>query len=87
MFLLTFSFALCRPAGNNLILEQVDRDTGAASALMVFSYFMIGALSMWFFSFDWSDKIVVLGRMGVVSVACTLLLWQVAKRRLRPISS
>ncbi len=87
MFLLTFSFALCRPAGNNLILEQVDRDTGAASALMVFSYFMIGALSMWFFSFDWIDKIVVLGRMGVVSVVCTLLLWQVAKRRLRPISS
>lgn len=87
MFLLTFCFALCRPAGNNLILEQVDRDTGAASALMVFSYFMIGALSMWFFSLDWSDKIVVLGGMGVVSVVCTLLLWQVAKRRLRPIAS
>lgn len=86
MFFLTFSFALCRPAGNNLILEQVDRDTGAASSLMVFSYFMIGALSMWFFSWDWHDKIVVLGRMGVVSVACTLLLWQVVKRGLRPVS-
>ena len=49
-------------------------------------YFMIGALAMWFFSFDWSDKIVVLGRMGVVSVTCTLLLWQVVKRRLRPVS-
>ena len=86
MFCLTFSFSFCRPAGNNLILEQVDRDTGAASSLMVFFYFMIGALAMWFFSFDWNDKIVMLGRMGVVSVACTLLLWQVVKRRLRPVS-
>jgi MFS transporter, DHA1 family, multidrug resistance protein len=86
MFCLTFSFSFCRPAGNNLILEQVDRDTGAASSLMVFFYFMIGALAMWFFSFDWNDKIVMLGRMGVVSVTCTLLLWQVAKRRLRPVS-
>lgn len=83
MFLLTFSFSFCRPAGNNLILEQVDRDTGAASSLMVFFYFMTGALSMWFFSLDWSDKVVMLGRMGVVSVSCTLLLWQVVKRRVR----
>jgi DHA1 family bicyclomycin/chloramphenicol resistance-like MFS transporter len=80
MFCLTFSFSFCRPAGNNLILEQVDRDTGAASSLMVFFYFMIGALAMWFFSFDWNDKIVMLGRMGVVSVTCTLLLWQVCMR-------
>ena len=86
MFCLTFSFSFCRPAGNNLILEQVDRDTGAASSLMVFFYFMIGALAMWLFSFDWSDKIVVLGRMGVGAVTCTLLLWQVVKRRLRPVS-
>lgn len=86
MFCLTFSFSFCRPAGNNLILEQVDRDTGAASSLMVFFYFMIGALAMWFFSFDWDDKIVMLGRMGVVSVTCTLLLWQVVKRRLRLVS-
>ena len=84
MFLLTFSFSFCRPAGNNLILEQVDQDTGAASSLMVFCYFMIGALAMWFFSIDWNDKIVVLGRMGVVSVSATLLLWQVVKRRFQP---
>jgi DHA1 family bicyclomycin/chloramphenicol resistance-like MFS transporter len=83
MFCLTFCFSFCRPAGNNLILEQVDRDTGAASSLMVFFYFMIGALAMWVFSFDWHDKIITLGVMGVVSVSCTLLLWQVVKRRIR----
>jgi DHA1 family bicyclomycin/chloramphenicol resistance-like MFS transporter len=59
MFCLTFSFSFCRPAGNNLILEQVDRDSGAASSLMVFFYFMVGALAMWFFSFDWNNKIVL----------------------------
>lgn len=86
MFCLTFCFSFCRPAGNNLILEQVDRDTGAASSLMVFLYFMIGALAMWFFSFDWNDKIVTLGLMGVISVTCTLLLWQVVKRRIGTIA-
>jgi DHA1 family bicyclomycin/chloramphenicol resistance-like MFS transporter len=44
---------------------------------------MIGALAMWVFSFDWHDKIITLGVMGVVSVSCTLLLWQVVKRRIR----
>ena len=83
MFCLTFCFSFCRPAGNNLILEQVDRDAGAASSLMVFLYFMIGALAMWFFSFDWNDKIETLGMMGVVSVSCTLALWQAVKRRLQ----
>jgi DHA1 family bicyclomycin/chloramphenicol resistance-like MFS transporter len=83
MFCLTFCFSFCRPAGNNLILEQVDRDSGAASSLMVFFYFMIGALGMWLFSLEWHDKIVTLGVMGVVSVSCTLLLWQAVKRRIR----
>ncbi|ADW16881.1 drug resistance transporter, Bcr/CflA subfamily [Desulfobulbus propionicus DSM 2032] len=83
MFALTFCFSFCRPAGNNLILEQVDRDTGAASSLMVFFYFFIGALAMWFLSFAWEDKVVVLGWMGVGSVTSTLLLWQAVKRRIR----
>ena len=53
---------------------------------MVFLYFMIGALAMWFFSFDWNDKIITLGLMGVISVTCTLLLWQVVKRRIGTIN-
>jgi DHA1 family bicyclomycin/chloramphenicol resistance-like MFS transporter len=82
MFCLTCCFSFCRPAGNNLILEQVRRDTGAASSLMVFSYFMIGALGMWIFSFDWQDKITVLAVMGIGSAFSTLLLWGVVRRRL-----
>ncbi|MDR2548823.1 MAG: multidrug effflux MFS transporter [Desulfobulbus sp.] len=86
MFGLTFAFSFCRPASNNLILEQVDRDTGAASSLMVFFYFMVGALSMWLFSLEWPDKIRMLGWMGVAAVGCTLALWPVAKRRLRQVA-
>jgi DHA1 family bicyclomycin/chloramphenicol resistance-like MFS transporter len=82
MFFLTCCFSFCRPAGNNLILEQVRRDTGAASSLMVFSYFMIGALGMWIFSFDWQDKITVLAVMGAGSALSTLLLWGMVRRRL-----
>lgn len=82
MFCLTCCFSFCRPAGNNLILEQVRRDTGAASSLMVFSYFMIGALGMWIFSFDWHDKITVLAVMGTGSALSTLLLWGVVRRQL-----
>jgi DHA1 family bicyclomycin/chloramphenicol resistance-like MFS transporter len=86
MFSLTFAFSFCRPASNNLILEQVDRDAGAASSLMVFFYFMVGALAMWLFSLDWRDKIQTLGFLGVAAVGGTLALWPVAKRRLRPVS-
>lgn len=82
MFGLTFCFSFCRPAGNNLILEQVDQDAGAASSLMVFFYFMIGALAMWFLSFGWADKVVMLGAMGVVAVSSTLVSWQLVKKRI-----
>jgi len=86
MFGLTFCFSFCRPAGNNLILEQVDRDTGAASSLMVFFYFLIGALAMWFLSFGWTDKVVVLGWMGVIAVSCTLVSWLLVKGKIRMIT-
>ena len=30
-----------------VILEQVDRNIGAASSLLTFSYFIVGAFTMW----------------------------------------
>jgi len=86
MFGLTFCFSFCRPAGNNLILEQVDKDTGAASSLMVFFYFMVGALAMWFLSFARGDKVVMLGWMGVAAVSCTLISWLLVKDRIRTVA-
>ena len=84
MFTLTFCYAFCRPAGNNLILEQVDRDTGAASSLMVFGHFMIGSTAMAVFSLDWPDKLTTLAVMGVAAVAVSLGLWTVVRRWIVP---
>ncbi len=75
MWVLTFFFAFGRPPGNNLLLEQVDRDAGSASSLMVFFYFMSGSFSMWFISLNWHDKIIVMGWLGTASAALTLLFW------------
>ncbi|MBU0943724.1 MAG: Bcr/CflA family efflux MFS transporter [Proteobacteria bacterium] len=75
MWLLTFFFSFGRPPGNNLILEQVDSDIGAASSLMVFFFFITGASSMWLISLDWLDKVAVLGWLGMFSATITLLSW------------
>lgn len=80
MWFLTFFFAFGRPPGNNLILEQVDQDVGAASSLMIFFFFIIGAGSMWLISCDWQDKIAVLGWLGTGSAAGTLLAWLAINR-------
>jgi DHA1 family bicyclomycin/chloramphenicol resistance-like MFS transporter len=80
MWLLTFFFAFGRPPGNNLILEQVERDVGAASSLMVFFFFITGACSMWFVSLGWQDTIQVLGVMGICSATLTLAGWLAINR-------
>lgn len=75
MFFVTFFFSFCRPGGSNLVLEQVDRNAGAASSLMVFSYFFTGAVAMWFFSWEWSDKLFTLSMLTCIPVSIALLLW------------
>ncbi len=75
MWFLTFFFAFGRPPGNNLILEQVDQDVGAASSLMVFVFFLTGACSMWFISLGWEDATGLLGILGLVSATITLVAW------------
>lgn len=75
MWCLCFFFGLSRPPSNNLLLEQVQQDVGAAAALITFTYMTIGALSMGAVSFDWSDKILFLGILGAVVSALTLIAW------------
>lgn len=83
MWFLTFFFAFGRPPGNNLILEQVERDIGAASSLMVFVFFMTGACSMWFISLGWQDVVRILGLLGLGSATVTLLSWLAIDRLLK----
>ncbi|WP_320170799.1 multidrug effflux MFS transporter [Maridesulfovibrio sp.] len=66
MILMTFFIGLSRPISNHMILETVDRDIGAASALITFSSFIFAAAAMEIISFDWGSKIEMIGRMGIV---------------------
>lgn len=83
MWLLTFFFAFGRPPGNNLILEQVDRDAGAASSMMVFVFFMTGSCSMWFISHDWQDKVQIIGLLGTAAATITLASWLLIRHYLK----
>lgn len=66
MFVMTFSLGVSRPISNHMILETVDRDVGAASALLTFTYFIIGAIAMEVVSLDWESKVALIGKMGMV---------------------
>jgi len=75
MALITFCNGFSRPLCYNLILEQIDRNAGAASSLLTFSYFIVGSFSMWLISLDWPDKIAMIGILGAGSGALILGLW------------
>ena len=75
MAMISFSFGLSRPPSNNLVLEQVDRHAGAASSLLVFIYFMLGAFSMWLISLDWLDKVAIIGILGTGTGGIMLSIW------------
>jgi DHA1 family bicyclomycin/chloramphenicol resistance-like MFS transporter len=75
MMLASFCFGLSRPTSNHLVLEQVSSHVGSASSLMVFFNFVIGAFAMWFIAHDWSDKIVTIGQLGILSIGVVLSVW------------
>jgi DHA1 family bicyclomycin/chloramphenicol resistance-like MFS transporter len=75
MAFITFSYGFNRPLCHNLILEEVDRNAGTASSLLTFSYFIVGAFSMWLIALDWSDKIGTIGILGAGSGGLVLGLW------------
>ncbi|WP_440951839.1 Bcr/CflA family efflux MFS transporter [Methanococcoides sp. FTZ1] len=81
MFLITFSIGLSRPPSNNLVLEQVDRDVGSASSLLIFTYFTMGAVGMWLISLDWADKINTLGLITLGCGSLILISWLVLQKK------
>jgi len=81
MAITSFSFGLSRPPSNNLVLEQVERHAGAASSLLVFIYFMMGAFSMWLISLDWVDKVHLIGLLAAGCGGMLLFFWMIVSKK------
>ncbi len=67
---ISFFMGLGRPLCVNMILDQVEKDVGAASALLNFAFFLVGAIAMETISLDWNSKALVI---GVLSLAGAII--------------
>lgn len=80
MFLIIFFLDLNRLPNNNLVLEQVARDTGSASSLLIFSDFTPGDVGMWLISLEWANKIPMLGAL-LWATGLWFSTWFILKKR------
>ena len=82
MGFISFCIGISRPPANNLALEQVSKDTGAASSILVFIYFMTGASGMALVSLDWGNKIVFIGTVSIITASLSSALWWFVKTKI-----
>jgi DHA1 family bicyclomycin/chloramphenicol resistance-like MFS transporter len=81
MAMITYSIGISRPPSNHLVLEQVRKDAGSASSLLIFTYFTLGAMGMWLVSQDWMDRVQIL---GIIALSCGILVlsaWTVLQKK------
>lgn len=71
----TLSGGILRPPSANLMLEQQKENIGAASSLMGFTFTVFGCIGMIIVSFDWANRIMVIGSMYVLTALSSLALW------------
>lgn len=81
MWCIGFFIGMSRPPSISLTLEQVNRDTGAASALITFCFMLIGSGGMGLISLEWTDKITVVGVLAVAVGAVNLAFWAIFSAR------
>jgi DHA1 family bicyclomycin/chloramphenicol resistance-like MFS transporter len=77
------SVSISRPPSSSLLLEQQDSDTGSASSLIQAFFIMIGSIGMLIVSYEWTNRVVVLGFMNLIPGLAGLLLWLYTKTRCR----
>ncbi|MBN2040154.1 MAG: multidrug effflux MFS transporter [Spirochaetes bacterium] len=77
------SVSTSRPPSSSLLLEQQDTDTGSASSLIQGAFILTGSMGMLIVSYDWSNRIMVLGIMSVILNAGGFILWMYTKARCR----
>jgi DHA1 family bicyclomycin/chloramphenicol resistance-like MFS transporter len=81
MALVTYSIGISRPPSNHLVLEQVHKDAGAASSLLIFTYFSLGAVGMWLVSLDVMERLQILGTITLVCGVLTFIAWIVLQKQ------
>lgn len=81
MAFISFCLGVSRPLANSLVLDQVETDVGAASSLMMFTYFAFGSLGLWVISQPWQDKIQVLGAASACSAVLVIISLLAFKKR------
>ena len=64
-----------RPFSTNLLLDQIDGDTGSASALLNFMHTILGSLGMFIGSLPWSSYIGGISMTMLGFMALTLITW------------
>ncbi len=84
MFAVSFFLGMNRPISNSMILDQVPTDVGAASAVMTFANFLLGALAMEGISLGGSGKIALIGCLSLLGSLIPLLALRRLRKRGRP---
>ena len=82
MFGISYLLGVTRPISNNMILEEVDEDIGAASSLLTFAIFLFASVAMWFISLDWANKSAMIGKLTLFGTAVPLAaLWVIDRKK------
>ncbi|HJO93479.1 MAG TPA: multidrug effflux MFS transporter [Victivallales bacterium] len=75
MFIFSMFIGFTRPSITNKVLNQVERNAGVASSLMMVMYFLLGSFGMWLISLDWASKVNVLGAFCLVAEGFVIIAW------------
>ncbi len=82
MGLITCCFGMTRPISQHIILEQVQTDVGAASSMLVFFQFIVGAICMTLAGLAWPSPIMAFGIMAVSFATVVIFFWLMIKKQL-----
>ena len=71
----TLASALLRPISFEMLMEKGGKETGVISALINFTFTILGSLGMQIVSFPWKSRAGAYGVMALAMVVICILLW------------
>jgi DHA1 family bicyclomycin/chloramphenicol resistance-like MFS transporter len=66
---------IIRPPSTNYMFEQVEQDAGSVSSLMSCSFMFMGSIGMFIISFDWHNRVLIIGILMALTALLSLALW------------